>query len=641
MTKRILLAVLLALPFFSTKSQTFNKSVEAESGELVGVVLAGPGGGSSGKFVTGFDSDGDRVAITINVPGTGLYNITIRYRSAFGDKTNDIYVNEMFSSSVVFTATSNFVDLSPVGVVLSGGVNVLEIRKNWGYIDVDKISITSSAANVYNISASLSDDQITTSAQRLYDFIRSQYGQKVITGQTSDYYDDIVTITGKNPLVRGFDLLTYSPMYAYAWDNGHSFGAVDNGETNKVISWYNGTGKKGIVEVHWHWFSPSGGQAGTNTFYTSQTTFDVSKAVISGTQENIDALRDVDAIAVQLKKINDAGIPIIWRPLHEAGGGWFWWGAKGPEPCLALWDMVRDRLTNYHGLHNLIWCWSTPETVWYPGNSKVDILGFDSYPGAYNYTIQKSMFDTFHNLANGSKIVAMTENGPIPDLGQAIDFDAPWSWFCAWNEMVTSENTTQHIIDIYHHPYALTIENCPSYLNTTTTPVFNPRSGTYTTPQLVSISTATAGATIYYTLDGSDPTTSSAVYASPINVTTAATIRSMASKSGLENSSVVVATYSISPVTGVDDLPDEHDSSGSMVKIYPNPVEDEVSVDLTHLKGETLYFTIQDTSGREVYNADIPGGSIYTMPANAFNKGCYIVKVRSKGQQIYKKLLIK
>jgi mannan endo-1,4-beta-mannosidase len=369
----------------------------------------------------------------------------------------------------VFTSAVDFVELPAVSVILNAGENTFEILKNWGYFDIDKFSIYGSTANTYNITSSLCDPLIESNAQNLYDFIRAQYGNVIMTGQTSDYYDQIVNTTGKNPLVRGFDMYTYSPMYPWAWDGGHVFGPVDNGETEKVINWYNATGKKGVAEIHWHWPSPSGGQPGTNTFYTSETTFDVSQAVIPGTTEFYEIIRDIDTIAVQLKKIRDAGVPVIWRTLHEAGGGWFWWGAKGSGPCLALYDILRDRLINYHGLHNMIWCWSTPETDWYPGHSKVDMLGFDSYPGEYNYTIQKSMFDVFHDLGEGTKIVAMTENGPIPEIGEAIDYDARWSFFVGWNELVYSQNTTQHIIDMYNHPYAMTIENCPSYQDDTTT----------------------------------------------------------------------------------------------------------------------------------------------------------------------------
>ena len=81
-------------------------------------------------------------------------------------------------------------------------------------------------------------------------------------------------------------------------------------------------------------------------------------------------LRDMDAIAVQLQKFSDAGVPVLWRPLHEAEGGWFWWGAKGPEPFKKLWRLMYDRFTNVHHLHNLIWvdCSGT-NPDWYPGDA--------------------------------------------------------------------------------------------------------------------------------------------------------------------------------------------------------------------------------------------------------------------------------
>ena len=60
------------------------------------------------------------------------------------------------------------------------------------------------------------------------------------------------------------------------------------------------------------------------------------------------------------------------------------------------------------------------------------------------------------------------------------------------------------------------------------TPVFSPAGGTYTSTQTVSISDSTPEAIIYYTLDGSDPTTSSPVYSSPVNVSQTTTVNAMA-----------------------------------------------------------------------------------------------------------------
>jgi mannan endo-1,4-beta-mannosidase len=170
-------------------------------------------------------------------------------------------------------------------------------------------------------------------------------------------------------------------------------------------------------------------------------------------------IRDIDAIAVQLKKLSDAKVPVIWRPLHEAGGGWFWWGAKGATAGKALYNIIYDRIVNYHGIHNLIWAWSSPEPEWYPGNNKVDLIGYDSYPGAHNYTVQKPMFDQLYKIVNGEKLIAMTENGPIPDIQMCFEMDAPWAYFMSWSDLVSAQNSSQHIKDVFANPSVLTVES--------------------------------------------------------------------------------------------------------------------------------------------------------------------------------------
>jgi rhamnogalacturonyl hydrolase YesR len=80
------------------------------------------------------------------------------------------------------------------------------------------------------------------------------------------------------------------------------------------------------------------------------------------------------------------------------------------------------------------------------------------------------------------------------------------------------------------------------------TPTFSPGAGTYTSAQSVTISDATSGATIYYTTNGSSPTTSSAAYSSPILVGSGTvTINAIGAASGMTNSTVGSATYTIAP----------------------------------------------------------------------------------------------
>jgi N-acetylneuraminic acid mutarotase len=80
---------------------------------------------------------------------------------------------------------------------------------------------------------------------------------------------------------------------------------------------------------------------------------------------------------------------------------------------------------------------------------------------------------------------------------------------------------------------------------TAAAPAFSPAAGTFTSAQSVAISDAIAGATIYYTTDGSTPTTASTVYNGAISVSASETIEAMATASGYSTSAVTTAAYAI------------------------------------------------------------------------------------------------
>ncbi len=451
------------------KAQMPDATVEAESGVRAGgVVIANSITGYSGTgYVTNFTTSADKITVTMTVPMAGLYKLVIRYQSQL--KIQYLSVNGGGSSSVIFPNTASWTDVDAGKYLLNAGANTFTIQSYWGYINIDKFSLYTAPQNTYNITPNLVNPNADAATKSLYAFMVSKFNRRIISGQTDgNYYDTIKKISGKSPLLRDFEFQHYTQGYSYLWKNGgFSFGWDDNGQTQKAIDWYNSTGKFGIVAFQWHWHSPSGGTVGTNTFSVGNTTFDASKAVTSGTQENTDALRDIDSIASQLKKLQTAGVPVLFRPLHEASGSgaidgsgaWFWWGAKGATVTKKLFNIIYDRMTNYHKLNNLIWIWSSSEAAWYPGNDSIDIVGYDSYPGAYSYDPQKSSFDILYNMVNGEKLIAMSENGPIPDPDQCLASDAPWSYFMSWNDLVKAQNTNPHITSVFNNANVITLEN--------------------------------------------------------------------------------------------------------------------------------------------------------------------------------------
>ena len=457
----------VVLSFQNSFSQTLLASVEAENAALTGLTLTSATAGYSGTGYVYMAGSGE-LSFTVNAAQSGFYQFTIRALTSLGAKSQDLYLNGNLVSVLAFPANASFFDFNAGNLKLNAGTNTIKILKNWGYMYFDKFTLTSVAPHDYTqTTIDLINSNANQKTKDVYAYLRSNYGKNIISGQTA-YWNELIALVGKTPVVRAFEFQHYTVGYPYLWSNqinGQVFGWEDDGTTQAAINWYNSTGGKGIVTFQWHWHSPSGGTVGTNTFYSNSTTFDASKAVQSNTAENTAVLRDIDSIAAQLKRLEAAGVPVLWRPLHEAGGAWFWWGAKGSAVCLQLYDIVYNRLTNYHGLNNLIWVWSTPESAWYPGNAKVDILGYDSYPAAYSYITQKSVFDQLFDIVGGQKIITMSENGPIPDIDQCIADDAMWCYFSSWADMVASNNTTQHITDVFNHNNVITLDNVLTSVN--------------------------------------------------------------------------------------------------------------------------------------------------------------------------------
>lgn len=441
-------------------SEDFIMSVEAESGNLKKVSVRKEKEGYSGEgYLTGFWDSEAEVSVEVEVPEKAMYRLKVDYM-AEGGNSHFLIINGKVQEASKFTlpVSDRFVSRDMGKYLLDKGTNTITFKAEWGDVFIDRFSVYTAPRNVYDIDKELVDANANEQARNLYRYLLDNFGKKVISGFLEG--KDVEGV-GCKPALYGWDLYSYTEGYPWKWSNEtgtHVFGAEDNHNVQSAIDWYKNTDGKGLVTLHWHWTSPKGGKPGTNTFYTEFTTFDVTKAVEEGTEEHRLILRDIDAIAVQLKRLDAAGVPVLWRPLHEAGGGWFWWGAKGPAACLKLYDILFERLNKYHNIHNLIWVWSSNEPEWYPGNDKVDIIGYDSYPGNNNVGVQSYMFNDLYRLTNGRKIIAMTENGPIPNPDACLEQDAPWSLFMAWGDLLYEQNEQKHIVDVFQNSNVITIK---------------------------------------------------------------------------------------------------------------------------------------------------------------------------------------
>lgn len=120
-----------------------------------------------------------------------------------------------------------------------------------------------------------------------------------------------------------------------------------------------------------------------------------------------------------------------------------------------------DRMTNYHGLNNLIWVWNSESSSWYPGNSAVDIVSTDLYPSAGDHNVQQAHYNTLKNLSGGTKIIAMAECGVIPDPAAMLSSGVQWAYWVVWNgAFITdgSHNSHSFLVSTYNSASVLTLD---------------------------------------------------------------------------------------------------------------------------------------------------------------------------------------
>lgn len=460
----------------------FSLTVEAESGKLEGNAKANDfPDASGGAYVNGVNVEGDALTMTADIEYSGFYDMNFLTMGSEG-RVNNVLVDGMKVGDITTNSPAEFGDTLLSYIYLDKGTHEITITPSWGYVDIDCLILTAAATPItedtYKVEPTLVNPDADENTKRLYKFLCDIYGKYSLAGQYADEgrasseYEKITAKTGKTFAVLGLDMGNYS------------LGSKAHGAESKTVEyaydWYKNAG--GIVQLCWHWTTPedyavnAGDQPWYSSFYKEGSKLDLDK-IMNGEDDAAYQLLmdDIDNMANELARLRDAGVPVLWRPLHEAAGGWFWWGNCEPESYKKLWNVMYDKMTNEHNLTNLIWVWNGQDPAWYPGDETVDINGWDIYAGNHVDSSQSGRFDDMAtNYGTKTKLIALTENGCVMDPDKVFNDNARWLFWGTWSDpftmklgvVINDEYTTVELLTkAYNHERVLTLDELPDLQN--------------------------------------------------------------------------------------------------------------------------------------------------------------------------------
>lgn len=302
---------------------------------------------------------------------------------------------------------------------------------------------------------SLSNPNATENTKKVYKYICDTYGKNILTGQqestwmgSPDYeMNYLLKNTGKLPAIRGLDFM-----------NNDFDGCV-----TRAKEWWD---KGGLVTICWH----TGTDFSSNYDRSLADELDWDKALTEGTDEYNALISGMDrAVVPYLQQLEDADVPVLWRPFHEFDGAWFWWGKGGPENFKKLWRLMYDRYTNVYGLDNLIWVLGYSKNQlemenWYPGDEFVDVIGGDSYDPGTNH----DLYESVKKIAADGMPITLHECGTIPSDKEMQADGTKWVWFMTWHTDVltnSDSNTPERLKALYNTDYYITLDELPDWKN--------------------------------------------------------------------------------------------------------------------------------------------------------------------------------
>ena len=467
---------------------------EAETQTLgTGAVAYDSAGVSGGKYV---NSNGMTFSVTVDT--TGIYDLAVvMWVKQYDWFNSSIFINNGATAIATFLTNSPSKAFTTYTLTANGKLNAGKntITVSGGVANFDRLTVVRHPSVVFDLDGAPVTPDATESARKIKTFLTRNFGSKTVSGMmigdnafnydygrmrliekcvptdSCKFADSLTTFLGQEdirlfkqksgeyPALGGFDMLFAAGGHA---DEGWFRGYTDNNMRMAKELWKLG----GIPAFTWHWkvgkdtvfyvkskgFHNASCTDGVMASSADNTCFNYTKAfsdsscteVNTTSTEYKSMMADIDSVSKRFLQLQDSGVAAVWRPLHEAAGGWFWWGIGGSTCYKSLYKLVYDRMVKVNGVRNLIWVWnierdpaigydcSALNPAWYPGDSVVDVIGVDIYNSAND---QKSNINCYSRIVDGmgaKKLLALTENGPIPDVDSMATDGSVWSWWMPW-----------------------------------------------------------------------------------------------------------------------------------------------------------------------------------------------------------------
>jgi hypothetical protein len=375
-------------------------------------------------------------------------------------------------------------------------------------------------------------------------------------------------------------------------------------------------------------------QSGTTIYYTTNGTTPTTASNVYSGAITVSSTETLEAIAVEANYTNSATAvatitiaPQLPAPTFSEAAGTF------TSPQTVSLSTSASGAVIYYTLDG-----STPTTsstqyggpLWVANNTTINAIaaenGYSTSPVASGtYLIARVIPTPTFNLSGGpwpytgTQSLVVSESLAGTSIYYTTNGSTPTTASTLYTGPITVSSTeTVNVIatetNYTNSPVASVLITISGTTAALPAPTFSVAPGTYTTAQTVTLADATAGTTIYYTTNGTTPTTSSAVYSGPITVSSTETLEAMAVKSGSTNSPAASATYTIATTLPA---PAFSVAGGTYSTTQTVAISDATA-------GATIYYTTNGsapTTSSSVYSGPITVSATETLSAIAAENG--------------------